>query len=512
MISLDPLIGTLQPRFAMPADDSIWVLPSGADVHSLARIARQFLPLLPEITITPELYAACLLLTPAAVLAAEIPTGYALDNAVAILLTALRRRGFRNLVVNRLVAPCPLWAEAIYPRAPKGEQHPGGACIPSWLDRLPQRRFETILSGSLAADGRARLLIDCRGMSPFHNGSAHSMLGFLKGIRELSPRWEIEVAAHSEAAKFHHLEDYCLPVHLAWPTGPYLACVMLNQPWRLKTIAELHRTSCLMIFNILDTIAWDIISPGCDGVGAVWDFIGRYADGLLFNSGFSRDRFAFRFSPSSEVLQAVTLHSLCPEEFTGHAKTVYGKEPYVMLVGNAYDHKDVERTLRILVDAFPFTRIIAMGAEPAPSPHVIPLQSGKIEPAEFHDLLSGASVVVFPSFYEGFGLPVVHGLSCGCTVIVRKSQLWEEVAALMRTSGALVAFEDESDLTEAVGRALHGLSPRALPQGSRIPQGNDPAKWRDCAGRIFDLLEQLRAKMSYERWSRRNAAIELICS
>lgn len=42
-------------------------------------------------------------------------------------------------------------------------------------------------------------------------------------------------------------------------------------------------------------------------------------------------------------------------------------------------------------------------------------------------LLNGAKVFILPSFYEGFGLPVLEAFSCGCPVVAAKGHSLEEV-------------------------------------------------------------------------------------
>ena len=44
-------------------------------------------------------------------------------------------------------------------------------------------------------------------------------------------------------------------------------------------------------------------------------------------------------------------------------------------------------------------------------------------------LYSGAHIFIFPSLYEGFGLPVVEAMACGTAVICARSSSLIEVAA-----------------------------------------------------------------------------------
>jgi glycosyltransferase involved in cell wall biosynthesis len=52
---------------------------------------------------------------------------------------------------------------------------------------------------------------------------------------------------------------------------------------------------------------------------------------------------------------------------------------------------------------------------------------GEVPDEELPPLYSGAVAVVYPSFYEGFGLPVVEAMQCGATVISSTDPALREV-------------------------------------------------------------------------------------
>ena len=69
------------------------------------------------------------------------------------------------------------------------------------IAKLPQRRIETLLEAALpGADGRRRLLLDCRGLTELHNGTTVCILGFLDGFAALDAGWDIDVLASAEAS------------------------------------------------------------------------------------------------------------------------------------------------------------------------------------------------------------------------------------------------------------------------------------------------------------------------
>jgi len=53
--------------------------------------------------------------------------------------------------------------------------------------------------------------------------------------------------------------------------------------------------------------------------------------------------------------------------------------------------------------------------------------AGYVEDSELPYIYSGASVFVFPSFYEGFGLPILEAMACGVPVVASDSSSLPEV-------------------------------------------------------------------------------------
>jgi glycosyltransferase involved in cell wall biosynthesis len=518
----DPMFGSAQPRFVQAGTDEIWPLPGGTDRDwPGSMISRGGLRSTPDISIAPELLAACIVLRWTALAATdELDEDYGgLDGALLHFLCQTRRRGLRAVIVNRTLVSSALGYADVYPVPVEADRerlklkYPDHDLAETEIRDLLQRHLEVLLSVARVDLRRQRILVDCWGLPPRHNGSAQWVLGCLDGLATLGRPEQIDILVWPHIAKFHRLSQRYPRFRQVVDKnlGPYAAAVSLTQPWDLKTLRVLHRHALVLAVTMLDTIAWDVLYPdGADRLGTIWRFVARHVDGVLYNSSFTRERFTTRFPLEPGIFEQVTHHSLTVQEHIHPSAAAESVSDYILVFGNEYEHKDLRPTLQILVDAFPFNPIVAFGireAFVAPNVRVIP--SGELDQLELHRLIAGARVIVFPSYYEGFGLPVVEGLAYGRPVVARRSALWAEISGWSRLPGQLFEFDDPPSLVETVGQVLAGRSESGLAFGAHLGEA-EPATWRDCAERVMDLVQTCLATSDGCRWRAREDALNLV--
>ena len=93
------------------------------------------------------------------------------------------------------------------------------------------------------------------------------------------------------------------------------------------------------------------------------------------------------------------------------------------------------------------------------------VRTGLLTDEELAALYRRATLFVFPSLYEGFGLPVLEAMSIGACVIARNVSAMAEVVG---DAGMLVETRDPQALASAVARLLENVSlRRALGQQAR---------------------------------------------
>jgi glycosyltransferase involved in cell wall biosynthesis len=112
---------------------------------------------------------------------------------------------------------------------------------------------------------------------------------------------------------------------------------------------------------------------------------------------------------------------------------------------------------------------------------------GFIAEADLPDLYRGAQIFVFPSLYEGFGLPVVEAMGCGVPVIASNTSALPEV-----TGGAALLVDplDVAGLAAAIRELGHndGLRQRLRCQGLARTQH---FSWETAAQKTLELYRSL---------------------
>jgi glycosyltransferase involved in cell wall biosynthesis len=111
----------------------------------------------------------------------------------------------------------------------------------------------------------------------------------------------------------------------------------------------------------------------------------------------------------------------------------------------------VGRPRRTATGFDPHARTVALGLRG----HVHILED--VSASDLVALYSGAVTLVYPSVYEGFGMPVLEAMACGCPVITSSSSSLPEVAGL---AGVLIHPEDVAALGRAITRLVTDESER----------------------------------------------------
>jgi glycosyltransferase involved in cell wall biosynthesis len=220
------------------------------------------------------------------------------------------------------------------------------------------------------------------------------------------------------------------------------------------------------------------------------------ADHILTVSEFSATDIVRRYGVPREKITVAYLAAARdfrprdPAHCREHLARNYGIDsPFILYVGRIQARKNLPR----LVEAYARLRnqgvtakLVMVGKKDWQSEHLLTkikelgLESSVIFPGfvPFDDLplfYNAAEVFVFPSFFEGFGLPVVESMASGVATITSLGSSLEEVAG----DGALLIDPgDTSSIADALGKVLgnpefqRDLAQRGLKRSATFKAGS----------------------------------------
>jgi glycosyltransferase involved in cell wall biosynthesis len=150
---------------------------------------------------------------------------------------------------------------------------------------------------------------------------------------------------------------------------------------------------------------------------------------------------------------------------------------YLLYPARPWPHKNHRRLFEAFVQLrreHPNLRLVLTGeGDFGSTPEGVDVR-GRVTNDELVDLYRGASALVFPSLYEGFGMPVVEAMACGCPVASSNAAALPEVAG---TAARLFDPRSVDDIVVAVDEVLRDPE-------QWIARGLEQAKgftWEACA-------------------------------
>ena len=155
---------------------------------------------------------------------------------------------------------------------------------------------------------------------------------------------------------------------------------------------------------------------------------------------------------------------------------------------NPSDVPDLSQpAIELLSSAFPFRHLVSLGPKLTETPYLRVHRSGSLSEAEVARLYAEAKFVVFPSFYEGFGLPPLEAMACGTPVVVSDAASLPEVVG---DAGLKVPPEDVDGLAEALAQLVTDEQQRAQLRQAGLARAAT-FSWERAAERMLGIYKQV---------------------
>ena len=364
-------------------------------------------------------------------------------------------------------------------------------------------------------------------------GIARYSTELVRAIAEAHPELVSAIVVHPELGPPEGLDDLgrWLTAEPDWDSGAVVHLSSVFEPevpvqtfWPREASSH-HLLTAVTVYDLIPDVfpGWYLEDPGLRRRWRCCREVVRAADAVLTLSESARqDTIALLGVPEKRVtvIGSGTSPVFCrpvsrPAALKVARKGARGlKKDFIIYTGAFNPRKNVDRLIEgyrtmpatlierhqlvIVCEAPPLTRnhYLTMAKEMGLEGRV--LITGFVPEPVLVALYQSAALAVFPSLYEGYGLPVVESMACGTPSIAGDNSSLREI--LPRE--ARFQPEDPHAIGEAMERALHGTAYRErLIALTAAP----PPSWASVAERATAVFEDLlrRAGTSPAGWRRR---------
>ncbi|EKE20064.1 MAG: glycosyl transferase, group 1 [uncultured bacterium] len=215
---------------------------------------------------------------------------------------------------------------------------------------------------------------------------------------------------------------------------------------------------------------------------------------IIYN-GFSSHRFCSRLILGTSVIS----HQEIEMSNKDDDRSLMTDDKHLLFIGRIEERKNISNIVKafeILKEEYKIPHKLILAGKPgygyekikdqilySRSAHDI-LELGFVSEEEKWELLKKAEVFVFPTQYEGFGIPILEAQSVGTSVVASRNSSIPEVVG---GSALLVDPENSQEVAEAINKIISNETLK----DDIIAKGLDNIKrfsWEKCASYIAKLL------------------------
>lgn len=172
---------------------------------------------------------------------------------------------------------------------------------------------------------------------------------------------------------------------------------------------------------------------------------------------------------------------------------------YILFVGNRAGYKNFDfffRAASSILEANPSLFLVCAGGNAFNQEELEMIESyglserviqNNFKDFELATYYTNAKCFVFPSAYEGFGIPVLESMSCGCPVVLARHSSFPEVAG---EAGVYFELNDEKDLKKQLSLLLDNEELRLDYSRKGIDQANK-FSWQKTTADCITVFESI---------------------
>jgi glycosyltransferase involved in cell wall biosynthesis len=202
--------------------------------------------------------------------------------------------------------------------------------------------------------------------------------------------------------------------------------------------------------------------------------------------------------------KAIAVHPGVRPEYTprpgNRGREIVGEDRYALFVGTLEPRKNLERVLQAwqavpeapplaIVNSAPGWKNSAIFQGISTTLQDRVRHVGKVPGKDLPELYSGAEFFTYPSLYEGFGLPVIEAMACGCPVITSSVSSLPEVAG---NAALLVDPNSVEEIAEGIRELSTNPGSRSELRGKGLIQAGK-FSWKKSAAEYARIFRETAA-------------------
>jgi len=217
-----------------------------------------------------------------------------------------------------------------------------------------------------------------------------------------------------------------------------------------------------------------------------WQFFlwasARRSRGLIAVSDATRQDLQRYYGVDAEVI-----HHGVEQQFFDIAKKREPKD-YLLCASTTHPHKNLERLLRVYAQAPDLPPLVITGVRGFAAREIEALAgdrvtvTGWIPRQELHELFRCARGFIYPSTFEGFGMPVLEAMAAGVPVVC------SDIPPLREIAGDTVEYFDAAS-DDGIRETLLKLAAGALPTAAAQRRASEYS-WEKTARETLDYLSK----------------------
>lgn len=355
---------------------------------------------------------------------------------------------------------------------------------------------------------KKRILISLYGLPAAYNGTAEHGIAVLKEFYNYySDKYDISILINHEADKFYGIsklyENVFYPHNIR---GTFHLAYVPSQIFHIEHLIILNRTCLKYVFCMQDVISlrsnyllandWERLE--------IFRLSIKFCGGLTGISDFTiedtKEYFDNEFANRNILIQRLYLATDKVYSVSEHCKYELPFKEYFIVFGNNFKHKFVENIIPDLKESKYNFIIIGSNIEGEIAPNIYGHKSGNLEEGFVDYLTYNSLAILFPSVYEGLGLPVFNGIDYNKKVIANDNTLNRELKEYLETfSENIVLFENVKYLEKILDQVYN--HPQVIyKNNNRVVR-----TWKDVVVELESFLEsisdnELDVELLRERW------------